>query len=300
MFVTFDHQQLRRYVLAFGSFFDNLFIVRKDITETEKQRICVPIEYGPKEKWLTHIVQDPDFMQAVAIILPRMSFEMTGINYDGSRKVNSLNQLKFPSSTTRQMARTYIGVPYTLSFGLDILVKFQSDGFQIVEQILPYFTPDLTFALQAVPSLGIVDQVPLTLQSISHTDNYEGDFEKRRIIIWTLGFTMKVFFYGPNRSQGRIEEVLVDIYNTPFADLSDPPIYLETEDNHLLVNEDTTLLVDETTANVYLNVGRVAEIDATAVPADQTADPGEGTAVTTITDNDGDVKRSRTLIDEKL
>lgn len=301
MFTFFDHQQFRRYLLAFGSFFDSIFVVRYDMTGKETQRIQVPIEYGPKEKWLLHIIQDPDFQQSVAITVPRLSYEVTAINYDGNRKLNSLNQLRFPSSELTKLARTYVGVPYILNFNLSALVKFQTDGFQIVEQILPYFTPDLTFVVNNVPELGIADQIPLTLTNVSATDNYEGDFEKRRIIVWSMDFQMKVYFYGPNKSQGRIEEVMIDVYNAPIASLNEPPEYFATQDGTFIVDEQSEgLLATEETANVYLTTGRVARVDAVADPLNQQAKPPNVHANVTLTDYTGDVKRSRTLTDEEV
>lgn len=271
MFATFNHDQLRRYILAFGSFFDNISVVRNDAAGVETQRLRVPIEYGPKEKWLAHIIQDPDFQQSVAITVPRIAFELGGISYDTSRKLNTLNQLKCPPM------RTYVGVLYLLTFNLEILVKFQSDGFQIVEQIFPYFTPDLTFAIRTLPELGIIDQIPLTLNSVAHTDNYEGDFEKRRIIIWSLRFAMKVNFYGPTKSStaGRIEEVEVDVYNSPYLDLLDPPQYLVDQDGTLIANEDDTHIATEATSDGYLETGVAERVTITLDPRDQmkTSDP---------------------------
>lgn len=300
MFGYFSNNQLRKYILAFGSFFDKLFVVRTDSLGVEKQRICVPIQYGPKEKWLTHIVQDPDFLQGVSQVVPRIAFELTGISYDTTRKLNTLNQLKFPSTEIGHLARMYVGAPYTLNFTLSILTKFQKDGFQIVEQILPYFTPDLSFMITPVPELGILDQVPLVLNSITHSDNYEGDFEKRRVIIWDLVFSMKVFFYGANKAQSRIEEVIVDIYNSPLDELELPPDYLETEDGLPLVNEDSGLLAGEQTANTYLDVGRAVRIDAIADPLDQLNVPPDVTANVTITQTDGGLKRARDGSDEEV
>lgn len=286
MFQFFDHQQLRRYLLAFGSFFDSIFVVRYDITGKETQRIQVPIQYGPKEKWLLHIIQDPDFLQSVAITVPRLSYELTSITYDGDRKLASLNQLRFPTGSEQsKLARTYIGVPYILNFNLSGLVKFQTDGFQIVEQIIPYFTPELTFVINNVPELGIADQIPLRLMNISESDNYEGDFEKRRIIIWSMDFSMKVYFYGPNKSQGRIEEVIVDVYNSPISSLNEPPEYFATQDNlqTLVEREDGGHLVTEDTNDVYTVPDVV--IDVKADPLDQQAQPPDVHANTTITES---------------
>ena len=280
MFSYFSNRQLRRYLLAFGSFFDSIFVTR-DEAGVEKQRILVPLQYGPKEKWLIRITQDPTLDRGVSQIVPRLSYEMTGLAYDGSRKVNTLNQLKFATSELTKLSRTYAGVPYNLTLSLSALVKFQEDGFQIVEQILPFFTPDLTFTIQTIPDIGLKEQIPLTLQSVTHTDNYEGNFETRRIIIWDLTFTMKVFFYGPTKTQARIEEVEVDTYIlSDFDGLTGPPTYFVTEDGDLLTQEDSSLLVTEDTPDSYLNTDPVQRITIVPDPLDQ--DPF-GNPITTLT-----------------
>jgi hypothetical protein len=286
MFTHFYHHQLQRYLIAFGAFFNNISIHREDNTGKEVQRLTVPLEYGPKEAWLARLVQDPDFKKGVSLIVPRMSFEMTSIAYDSARHLNSLNNLTYRTTDQKNMARLYVAVPYTLHFNLDILVKLQQDGLQIVEQILPYFTPDLTFRLQPIPALGLTDQIPLTLVSTTQTDNYEGDFIHRRAIVWTLGFTMKVNFYGPIKSQGVIDEVLIDIYNSPLNDIIDPPITLETEDNQLMELEDGSgHLVNEATPNTYLTQVATIAIDTIAAP-NQDPVPGPNViSTTTVTEN---------------
>jgi hypothetical protein len=282
MFNHFYNQQFRRFILAFGSFFDSLYVVRTDINGQEIQRIQVPIEYGPKEKWLTHITQDPDFQQSVAITVPRLAFELTGIGYDASRKLKTLNQFKYPSTEPGKMARTWAGVPYTLTFDLTALVKFQSDGFQIVEQVLPYFTPDLSFAIQTLPGIGVIDSVPLTLTSVNQNDNYEGDFERRRIILWTLSFAMKVFFYGPTRTADRIERVDVDVYTSPYLDLAEAPVNILDETGHPLLTEDGVALDDESTDDGYLTIAPKVEMTTIADPLNQTNVPPNVTGTTTI------------------
>jgi hypothetical protein len=285
MFQYFYHQQLRRYLIAFASFFDNIQVARFDSNNDIIQRMVVPLEYGPKERWLARLVQDPDFTKGVSVVVPRMSFEMNNISYDSQRHQNALDNLNF-TGTGPKPTRLYVGVPYTLQLSLDILVKIQSDGMQIVEQILPYFTPDLTFRLVPVPELGFPDQVPLTLQSVSQVDNYEGDFEHRRAIIWTLTFSMKVNFYGPARASGRIETVDIDIFNSPLADILEPPTTLETEDQQFFELETGHgHLLGEATPNTYTSNTPSVTIVATPYPTNQDPVPGHATANTVITED---------------
>lgn len=306
MFNTyFYHGQLRRYIVAFGSIFNKVDIRRTDTTGAEVQRIRVPLDYGPKERWLTRLVQDPDFLLSTQILVPRMAYEMPTFTYDSSRKLNTLGDLRFASTAQNRLARLYVGVPYKLGFTLSCLVKHQTDGFQIAEQIIPFFTPDFTFAMKTLPELGLVDQVPMSLVDFTAEDNYEGDFEHRRNILWTFKFQMHVFFYGPVRDSKRITEVDLDLYNTPFdADLGDP-IDLVTETAELFTTEDGTgHVLSEETPETYLSVGRVARVTAVADPNQEPIPMSQGgdvQATVTLTEYaPPDVKHNVILEDEQV
>lgn len=186
---------------------------------------------------------------------------MINIAYDPTRKFNTLDNLRFTSNESHKLAKLYVGVPYTITIRLSILVKLQQDGMQIVEQILPFFTPDYTIALRPLDNYpDLVDQVPIVLQNVMHTDNYEDDFLKRRAIIWTLDFAMKVFFYGPIKDAKRIEEVIVNIYNSPYDDLTAPipnalpkvTIDVQADPPTQTVTANTTSITSNTTITEYL------------------------------------------------
>jgi hypothetical protein len=214
MFTYFRHDQIRRYLVAFGSLFNNVEVRRRDVTGADIQKIVVPITYGPKERWLTRLTQDPDLTQSVAQIVHRLSYEITSLTYDSSRNPKMLDQLVFPSDDIKKKTQLYTGVPFNIGIQLAALVKYQADGHQIVEQILPYFRPELTITMKVIPALNFTDQVPVVFNGVTESDNYEGDFEKRRIIIWTIDFTMRTYIYGPVRQGGRIQEVVVDVYDS--------------------------------------------------------------------------------------
>jgi hypothetical protein len=261
MHTHFKHLHMRRYLLAFGSLFDQMTITRENEDGKEEFRQEVPLEYGPKERWLVHLTQDPDYTKGVGQVVPRMSYEMTSLDYDTTRKLNTLDKLKFNSNQAHKLAKLYIGVPYVMKIQLSILVKLQQDGMQIVEQILPFFTPDYTIAVRPLEGYpDLVDQVPIVLQSVSHSDNYEDDFMKRRVIIWTLDFAMKVFFYGPIKDTKRIEEVIVNLYNSPYEDLSAPTadalpkvtIDVQADPPTQNVSPNTTTITSNTTITEYL------------------------------------------------
>jgi hypothetical protein len=109
----------------------------------------------------------------------------------------------------------YNPVPYDIEFSLYIMVKNQEDGTRIVEQILPFFTPDFTATLNVNPQMGVKYDVPLVLNSIMQQDTYEGAFVERRAIIWTLNFTMKAWMFGPVRSGSIIKSAEPNIIAPP-------------------------------------------------------------------------------------
>jgi len=195
--------------------FDDISIIRKsNTTGKEFNRFLVPIIYAPKEKMVTRIFSDPDLMRQVQTILPRMSFEITGISYDASRKQNSL--LKSAKPTTGASATAaYMGVPYDLNFALNVYARNIDDGTHIVEQIMPFFNPDFTVAANMVPDLGFVKDIPIILNNVTNNIEYEGNFDSVRYVYWTLNFTMKMHFYGPISYPKIIRTVYANIYNDP-------------------------------------------------------------------------------------
>ena len=217
MFTTFYHGTLRKYVVLFGTLFNDIHINRvgKSADEDYVQTIKVPLSYGPKEKYLARTDADPSYARPVAIVLPRMSFEMLGLVYAPDRKFNSLNQTTGYSTDLNKLKSVYSPIPYDLNFELYIYVKNAEDGLQIVEQILPFFKPDLTLSVNVLPAVGIKHDTAFVLNSITSSDTYEGDFMNRRAIVWTLSFTVKVYMYGPVSSgTDIIKQALVGYHNT--------------------------------------------------------------------------------------
>ena len=194
----FYNQTTRRYIALFGSLFNKMSITRDDNTGTEIQRVTVPIAYGPYQKFLAKITQDPNLNQPSAITLPRMSFEITSMNYDGMRKTSSVNRLFLNADADNKQSFLYSPAPYNLEFNLYIMTKYAEDGTKVIEQILPYFKPEYTFTAKIIDDLPAID-LPLVLNSVSVEDIYDGDFETRRSLMWTLSFTFKAFYFGPTR-----------------------------------------------------------------------------------------------------
>lgn len=206
---TFFHGTIKKLVTAFGTIFNDITIVRTNSAGNEVERIKVPLAYGPRDKFLQRAVVD-DINPPVAITLPRMSFEVLDVSYDGSRKLTKLlKQSKAVSPET--VKRQYVGVPWNVTFELNILTKTIEEGHQVVEQILPYFAPEWTVTVNLIPELDIKDDVPIVLTSAKKNDTYEGGFDTRQTWIWTLTFTAKAMFYGYIKEQGIIKKAIVDI-----------------------------------------------------------------------------------------
>ena len=199
----FYHESIRKTIVAFGSLFNDVFIIRKNAADKEVQTLKVPLAYGPKQKFLVRLVGDPNLDQKVAITLPRIGFELTGIDYDPTRKLNRIIKQKKVANTTtgKTMNIQYAPVPYNLSFEMFVMTKNSDDGIQIVEQILPFFQPEYTVSIKEVPEMDIVRDVPIILNNISYEDTYEGDFQTRRAIVYTFSFSAKCYVYGPVSTQ---------------------------------------------------------------------------------------------------
>lgn len=210
----FYNRILRKMVVGFGNMFNDITLVRYNPDFTEAERMIVPIIYAPKEIYVKRLEEDPTLNKKVQLTLPRMSFELTGFNYDASRKLNT--NVKQFAQTTHGLISQYNPVPYNFDFNLYLYVRHIEDGTQVIEHILSYFTPDYTIKLNLVPEMGIVKEVPVILNSTSQDIDYEGDWERNtRTIIWTLNFTVKGFIFGKinDSSHGLITHSITSIFN---------------------------------------------------------------------------------------
>ena len=217
MFGYFSHGLIRKYVIVFGSMFNDLTIQRYNGT-TRVQTLAVPIAYGPKQKFLVRLETDPNLDREIAISLPRLGFELTGISYDPVRKLNSTQKNSYVFSDKTLLKTQYTPVPYNIDFTLSIMVKNADDGTQILEQILPYFKPEWNIAVNLVPEMNISMDIPTVLNSVSLQDAYDGDFMSRRVLNWDLNFTMKGYIYGPVSNSGVITRTQVDLYANTASD----------------------------------------------------------------------------------
>jgi hypothetical protein len=216
MFQTFYFKSIRNLVVAFGSLFNNIYITREDSENNEVSRIKVPLGYGPKEKYLRFATEPNsiDLSKAkVGYTLPRLAFEMTSINYDTMRKINSLikhaGTIEEESTTTIER---FVGVPYNIEFSLYVMTRNSEDGLQIIEQILPFFTPEFNVTVK-MNSLNKKVDVPINITSVSMVEDYEGEMDQRRSITHTLTFSAKTYIFGPEKTYNLIQEVQTNIFD---------------------------------------------------------------------------------------
>ena len=216
MFGTyFYNESMRRMTIGFGQIFNNIQIKRRDSNGNITQSIAVPLAYAPKEKFLARLDAQPNLSEReFAITLPRMSFEISGIAYDSSRKLTRVQKFKHVKAGKEGKVLNYnfVPVPYNISYKLYSFTASAEAGLQIIEQILPFFQPDYTVTVNAIPELDIKRDIPIVLNSVNYEDTYNGDFSQRRAVIYTLGFTAKTYLFGPASTQKVIKETQSDVY----------------------------------------------------------------------------------------
>lgn len=208
---TSYNRVIRKLVVGFGKLFDDITLVRYNPDLSEAQRTLVPIVYATKEMYVKRLEDDPNLDKKVSMTLPRMSFEMSGITYDATRKQNT--NIKNFAKTSEGVVAQYNPVPYNFDFNLYLYVRNIEDGTQIIEHIVPYFAPDYTIKLNLIPEMGIIKEVPVILNSATHEIEYEGAGRtaETRMIIWTLNFTVKGFIFGKTSSAGLIKTSITNI-----------------------------------------------------------------------------------------
>lgn len=218
--VNTSNDTIRKYVIYFGSLFNDIYLTRDDEDGSRAQTFKVPLNYGPRDKFLARLEGDKTLDRNIAIQLPRMSFEIINYSYAADRKLNGLNRISTLNSDSNTKTFQYAPVPYDIDFALNIMVKNALDGTRIIEQILPYFQPDFTATLNLNGDIPGKYDIPLILNSVTQSDTYEGVFEQRRALIWTLTFTLKGWFFAPSRTSNVIKQVEVN-YIIPNGNVDD-------------------------------------------------------------------------------
>ena len=211
----FYHEIIRKTIIAFGTLFNDVHVRHTDGQGNAESDLKVPLAYGPSQKFLARITQQADLNKAVQITMPRMSFEMTSIDYDSTRKTSLVQTFKTCDDGSK-VKKVFMPVPYNIGFELNILSKLNDDSLQILEQILPYFQPHFNLTIDLVDSIGEKRDIPIILESVNFQDDYEGNFDTRRALIHTLRFTAKTYLFGAiaDSSDGLIRKVQVDMYSS--------------------------------------------------------------------------------------
>ena len=274
MFDHFYHQIFRKTVIGFGTLFNNITIHRDGDSSADPSAIIkVPLAYGPTQKFLARIDQQPDLNKPVSMSLPRMSFEFTGIEYDTTRKVGATQTfVTTVKSDKKDVRKVYMPVPYNMQFELSIMTLLNDDALQIVEQILPYFQPNYTITVDLVDTIGEQKDIPITLDQVGFEDNYEGDYTARRVLLYTLSFTAKTYLFGPVPSTPKDLIKKVSIGITPGEKSS-------SYGSGRQIAYATPVATKNYTGDVIANLSEDVLSTATTIPVDDSAGLAEQTYI---------------------
>ncbi len=253
------NRSIRKIVVAFGTLFNDIQLQRymRD-GKTKKEIFKVPLSYGSKERYLTAITSDPTLIKTIAVNVPRISFELTGMSYDNSRKQQSLIK-NFAMNSTGGVSAQYVPVPYNFNFSMSIYVRNTDDGTQIVEQILPFFKPDFTVTVDMIPGMDQKYDMPIILNSVNTTTDYEGGMADgtTRLIIWDLEFTVKSYLWPAVEEPGGV----IGSYSTTSGRYgqANTNIYINTQ------NRDAQkLFVDYANGNNYFSIGETVRANGSS------------------------------------
>lgn len=215
------HEVIRKTIISFGTLFNQIYIKHQEEDGSDASLIKVPIAYGPIQKFLARLEQKPDLRKRAALTLPRMSFELTSLQYDPSRKVSTMQTFKtVRKDGNGEQVKVFMPVPYNIGIQLNIITKYNDDMLQIVEQIIPFFQPHFNLTVDLAETIGEKRDIPMIMENIQMNDNYENSFEERRSLVYTLNFTAKSYLFGPisDSTDGLIKKVQVD-YSTSTANI---------------------------------------------------------------------------------
>ena len=197
MFEYFYNEIFRSVIIGFGSLFNGIEVKHKDANDDDFSVIKVPLAYGPTQKFLARLEQEADLNKPIQMTLPRMSFEFVGLQYDPGRKSTQTQTIINQTPDGTALKRNYMPVPYNMQIRLNIFTKLNDDMLQIIEQILPYFQPAYNLPINFLGNLKEKRDIPVQLDSIEMEDEYNGNFDTRRALVYTLNFTAKVYLFGP-------------------------------------------------------------------------------------------------------
>lgn len=225
----FQYEEIRKAVVLFGTLFNDIWITRAD-----GSKFKIPLSYGPQEKFLARIKQDPNIDRATAITLPRIGFEIDKLQYDGGRKLGTLiKHARSDSSNNNALTTQWMSTPYNIGFGLSVYAKTQEDATKIIEQIIPFFRPHWVVRARIDEPFQTVYNIPITLDSLDQSDTYDDAFTERRAVVWDFHFTMKTHFFGPASTSKIIKianvNFIIPSSNTEMANTTALEAFIESE-----------------------------------------------------------------------
>lgn len=242
---TFSHSTIRNCTIAFGALFTGLKIRRNSEAGVVLAELDVPLAYSAREKWVSRLTGNPDLKRSTSMTLPRMAFQLIGIEYDPARKLNSMNKFtNIVAGDTSSLHTSFAPVPYNLNFELYTAAKTIEDSLQILEQILPYFKPSYNVSINTMPSLGIIQDTPIVLHNIQMDDNYLADFKEERLVTNTLQFVIKTNLFGPVTTSAVIKNADVNMY-TNLQGIPSLNDHFNCHVNPLTANKDQAHTIDE-------------------------------------------------------
>ena len=203
---------IKTHINIFGSVFDNILIKRSANTT-----IKMPIAYANKDALQQMVLRrgtDPDNIKDnVEMTLPRLAFELYSIRYNGEQKLNRVHEyLGHDSNFSIDSVLTH--VPYKLYMNLYVITNKNDDYMQVLEQILPVFTPDIKLAVNyETANTTLVFDESLVLLNNSKEIVSEFNFETQQKIINTLNFEMDCKFFFNSTQKQLIKEVNCNFYN---------------------------------------------------------------------------------------
>jgi len=227
----FYNRTMRKVIVAFGSMFNDIVLQRYTANGvTSKEHFKVPLSYGAKEKYITRITSDPNLTKAVSSVVPRISFELSGLDYDTTRKQLS-SVMNFSANTSTNLKTQYVPIPYNFQFNMSLYVRNTEDGTQILEQILPFFTPDFTVTVDFISDMDQKYDMPVVLTSVTPSVDYEGDMTTTRLIIWDLTFTAKGYLWPPVKAGKIIRSANTNLF-IETSSKGSQKVYVDWANNH--------------------------------------------------------------------